>query len=101
MSNACSGEPGEVPDEEVNAHLGNPGLETSRRVTMRAWMCLLEMGLLMAGCTDNPSTQPGGRDGGIDGDRGARPVAYGNRQVDVSHRVYRGEYLVRSFLVLV
>ena len=69
MSNACSGEPGEVPDEEVNAHLGNTGLETSRRVTMRAWMCLLEMGLLMAGCTDNPSTQPGGRDGGIDGDR--------------------------------
>jgi hypothetical protein len=26
VSNACSGEPGEVPDEEVNAHLGNPGL---------------------------------------------------------------------------
>ena len=25
MSNACSGEPGEVPDEEVNAQLGNPG----------------------------------------------------------------------------
>jgi hypothetical protein len=22
--NACSGEPGEVPDDEVNAHLGNP-----------------------------------------------------------------------------
>ena len=26
VSNACSGEPGEVPDDEVNAHLGNPGL---------------------------------------------------------------------------
>jgi hypothetical protein len=25
VSNACSGEPGEVPDEEVNAQLGNPG----------------------------------------------------------------------------
>jgi hypothetical protein len=25
VSNACSGEPGEVPDIEVNAHLGNPG----------------------------------------------------------------------------
>ena len=25
VSNACSGEPGEVPDNEVNAHLGNPG----------------------------------------------------------------------------
>ncbi len=25
VSNACSGEPGEVPDDEVNAHLGNPG----------------------------------------------------------------------------
>ncbi len=24
MSNARSGEPGEVPDNEVNAHLGNP-----------------------------------------------------------------------------
>jgi hypothetical protein len=27
VSNACSGEPGEIPDEEVNAHLGNPGLD--------------------------------------------------------------------------
>src|SRR5262245_35965755 len=26
VSNACSGEPGEIPDEEVNARLGNPGL---------------------------------------------------------------------------
>jgi hypothetical protein len=25
-SNASSGDPGEVPDEEINAHLGNPGL---------------------------------------------------------------------------
>jgi hypothetical protein len=25
VSNASSGEPGEVPDNEVNAHLGNPG----------------------------------------------------------------------------
>jgi hypothetical protein len=25
MPNACSGEPGEVPDDEVNAHLRNPG----------------------------------------------------------------------------
>ena len=25
VSNACSGEPGEVPDDEVNAHLGNLG----------------------------------------------------------------------------
>jgi hypothetical protein len=25
VSNACSGEPGEVPSDEVNAHLGNPG----------------------------------------------------------------------------
>lgn len=24
VSNACSGEPDEVPDREVNAHLGNP-----------------------------------------------------------------------------
>src|SRR3954452_6236870 len=24
-SNACSGEPGEVPEDEVNAHLGDPG----------------------------------------------------------------------------
>ena len=24
VSNACSGEPGEVPDNEVNAHLGIP-----------------------------------------------------------------------------
>ena len=30
VSDACSGEPREVPDNEVNAHLGNPGLsETS------------------------------------------------------------------------
>ena len=27
VSNACSREPGEVPDNEVNAHLGNPGLD--------------------------------------------------------------------------
>ena len=27
VSNACSGEPGEVPNDEVNAHLGNPGLD--------------------------------------------------------------------------
>jgi hypothetical protein len=26
VSNTCSGEPNEVPDNEVNAHLGNPGL---------------------------------------------------------------------------
>jgi hypothetical protein len=26
VSNACSGEPDEVPDNEVKAHLGNPGL---------------------------------------------------------------------------
>ena len=26
-SNASSGDPGEVPDDEVNAHLGNPGVE--------------------------------------------------------------------------
>ena len=25
VSNACLGKPGEVPDNEVNAHLGNPG----------------------------------------------------------------------------
>ena len=25
VSNVCSGEPGEVPDNEVNTHLGNPG----------------------------------------------------------------------------
>ena len=25
VSNASSGDPGEVPDEEINAHLGNPG----------------------------------------------------------------------------
>jgi hypothetical protein len=25
VSNACSGEPDEVPDNKVNAHLGNPG----------------------------------------------------------------------------
>ena len=25
VSNASSGEPGEVPGDEVNAHLGNPG----------------------------------------------------------------------------
>jgi hypothetical protein len=25
VSNACLGEPGEVPDEEVNAQPGNPG----------------------------------------------------------------------------
>jgi hypothetical protein len=25
VSNARSGEPGEIPDEEVNADLGNPG----------------------------------------------------------------------------
>ncbi len=25
MSNVCSGEPGETPDDEVNAHPGNPG----------------------------------------------------------------------------
>jgi hypothetical protein len=25
VSNASSGEPGEVQDHEVNAHLGNPG----------------------------------------------------------------------------
>ncbi len=24
-ANGCSGQPGEVPDNEVNAHLGNPG----------------------------------------------------------------------------
>ena len=30
LSNACSGEPGEYPDSEVNAHLGNPGLRTGR-----------------------------------------------------------------------
>jgi small multidrug resistance pump len=27
VSNACPGESGEVPDAEVNAHLGNPGLK--------------------------------------------------------------------------
>jgi hypothetical protein len=27
VSNACPGESGEVTDVEVNAHLGNPGLE--------------------------------------------------------------------------
>jgi hypothetical protein len=26
-SNASSGDSGEVPDDEVNAHLGNPGVE--------------------------------------------------------------------------
>ena len=31
-SNASSAEPGEVPDNEVNAHLGNPGL-TLRRIS--------------------------------------------------------------------
>ena len=35
VSNACSGEPGEVPDDEVNAHLGNPGL-TLRRISCAA-----------------------------------------------------------------
>jgi hypothetical protein len=34
-SNASSGGPGEVPDNQVNAHLGNPGLvECPRRTTM-------------------------------------------------------------------
>lgn len=27
--NACSGEPDDVPDDEVNAHLGNPGWKMS------------------------------------------------------------------------
>ena len=30
VSNACSGTPGGVPDDEINAHLGNPGLENLR-----------------------------------------------------------------------
>jgi hypothetical protein len=29
-SNASSGEPGEVPDDDVNAHLGNPDEEIDR-----------------------------------------------------------------------
>jgi hypothetical protein len=31
VSNACSGQPGEVPDDEVNSHLGNPGLMKKSR----------------------------------------------------------------------
>ena len=32
VSNACSGESDEVPDNEVNAHLGNPGLRIRKRL---------------------------------------------------------------------
>ena len=31
VSNACSGEPGDVPDDQVIAHLGNPGCDHWRR----------------------------------------------------------------------
>jgi Domain of unknown function (DUF4440) len=44
VSNACSGEPGEVPDNEVNAHLGNPGLgggEGTRRLTVKRYLSVL------------------------------------------------------------
>jgi hypothetical protein len=35
VSNACSEGVGEVPDDEVNAHLGNPGLSETSQCSSR------------------------------------------------------------------
>ncbi len=58
VSNACSGEPGEFPDDEVNAHLENPGYKHARFSTTESGNPFTERAMSTSDAQGKANRQP-------------------------------------------